>query len=143
MSPSATEFQPEALNADLFYSGTITERDIAGPIVNTLTDNTQVNPAIAISGGNALIAWEDYASRPGDTQPTSIQAQAFSVPGFDYDSAMYGDFDNNGRSDLLFQSSFVGPVGVSIWTTKSLPKAFLPSSDTTLRSISWQGLCPT
>jgi hypothetical protein len=86
-------------------------------VVNTLTDDSQYVPAIAITGGNVLTAWDDFASRPGDTDPRSIQAQAATTPGFNYDSAAYGDFDNNGRNDLLYQNLSTGAV--AIWTTNS------------------------
>src|SRR5262249_18990947 len=67
-------------------------------VVNTLTNADQFSSVVGISGGNVLTAWQDDASRPGDTSQGSIQAQAASAPVFDYDSAAYGDFDNTGRS---------------------------------------------
>jgi hypothetical protein len=86
-------------------------------LVNTLTDGDQVTPVVGITGGNIVTAWTDFASRPGDTSAPSVQARAFSAPGFDYDSAAYADFDNNGRSDLLYQNLSTGAV--AIWTTDS------------------------
>src|SRR5262249_12038102 len=80
-----------------------------------LADGSQTLPAIAISGGHMLTAWMDSANRPGDMDANSIQAQAAKMPVFDYDSAAFGDFDNNGRSDLLFQNASTGQV--AIWTT--------------------------
>jgi hypothetical protein len=84
-------------------------------VVNTLTDGRQFHPVVGIAGRNVITAWEDNASRPGDMSFGSVQAQAAKMPGFDYDSAAFGDFDNNGRSDLLFQNPSTGQV--AIWTT--------------------------
>src|SRR5262249_28816725 len=84
----------------------------------SLTDASQSLPTIGISGGNVLTAWTDAASRAGDSSPASIQAQAFTAPVFDYDSAAYGDLDNNGRSDILYQN--LSTSAVAIWTTNSL-----------------------
>jgi hypothetical protein len=81
-------------------------------VVNTLTNNWQTAPVVGISGGNVLTAWEDFASRPSDMSPPSIQAQAATAPAFDYDSAAYGDFDNDGRSDVLLQSLSTGAVAI-------------------------------
>jgi hypothetical protein len=84
-------------------------------VVNSLTDNLQLGPVIATSGGNVMTAWQDYASRPGDTSPPGLQAQAFSTPGFDYDSASFGDFESTGRSGLLFQATGFAVI----WTTNA------------------------
>jgi hypothetical protein len=87
-------------------------------VVNTLTDGNQLVAPVGIAGGNVLMAWSDVVPRPpGDPSFGSVQAQAYSAPGFDYDSAAYGDFDNTGRSDLLFQNLSTGVV--AIWTTNA------------------------
>jgi hypothetical protein len=86
-------------------------------VVNALTNLSQYVPVVAIHGSNVLTAWTDSASRPGDSSPNSVQAQAFIAPGFDFDSAAYGDFDNTGRSELLLQNLSTGSV--AIWTTNA------------------------
>jgi hypothetical protein len=71
---------------------------------NATVDNLQLYPSVGVNGPNALIAWQDYGSRPTDTSPTGIRAQAFTTPSFNYDSAQLGDFNNNGRADILLQN---------------------------------------
>src|SRR5262249_45604298 len=73
-------------------------------VANTLVDGSQFSPIVGVSGTTVLTVWTDSVARPGDSSSNNIQAQAAKAPVFDYDSAAFGDFDNNGRSDLLFQN---------------------------------------
>jgi hypothetical protein len=86
------------------------------PFIANTADNFQLYPSIAVNGTNVLIGWEDYGSRPTDTTPTGIRAQAFSAPVFDYDSARYGDLNANGRADILFQND---TGDIALWQTNS------------------------
>jgi hypothetical protein len=87
-------------------------------VVNTSTSNFQLFSAGAVNGSNVVITWEDFGPRPTDTSGTGIRAQAFTAPVFDYDSAQYGDFNNNGRADILFQND--NPASdAAIWQTSA------------------------
>jgi len=86
-------------------------------IVNTLTDVRQDAPVVATSGANVLFAWEDEGTvGRADTAPTGIRAQAFTTTAFDYDSARFGDFGPNGRSDILFQND---TGDIALWQTNN------------------------
>jgi hypothetical protein len=85
-------------------------------IVNSLTDGNQIDPVVAVSGAEVLFAWEDYGSRPADASPPGIRGQTFSTSVFDYDKARYGDLNNDGRADILFENE--NPWSpVAIWQT--------------------------
>jgi hypothetical protein len=87
-------------------------------VVNTTTTNDQQFSDLAVSGSNVLTAWEDYLSHTSDVSPPGIRAQAATLPLFDFDSAQYGDFNANGRADILFQN--VSPTAdAAIWQTNS------------------------
>ena len=88
-------------------------------IVNTLHGRqSRAFPVVATSGANVLTVWEDFGARgPRRTPtPTGIRGQAFTTTAFDYDSARFGDFDNNGRDDILFQND---TGDLTIWRTNS------------------------
>jgi hypothetical protein len=82
--------------------------------VNTLKDLQQDASTVAVSGSNVVIAWHDLGARPTDPEPGGIRAQAFTTTVFDYDSAGIGDFDGNGRADILFQND---TGDVAVWQT--------------------------
>jgi hypothetical protein len=87
-------------------------------VVNTLTDNFQLLPAVSTNGSNVVLTWQDSGARPGDMDPTGIRGQAFTTTALDYDSAPHGDFNNNGRSDILFQNE--NPAApVALWETNT------------------------
>ena len=73
--------------------------------INQLTDNNQANSTIAISGANAFVAWDDFASRPGDTSPTSVRGQLMSL-------TTPPDFNDNGVSDVLWRN---GSGALAVW----------------------------
>jgi RTX calcium-binding nonapeptide repeat (4 copies) len=51
-------------------------------LVNTTTDNAQVEPAlIALSDGRFIAVWTDYSASGGDTSDTAIRAQVFNADG--------------------------------------------------------------
>ena len=77
-------------------------------------DKDQINPTVATSGSNVLIAWTDYAPHPTDQSATSIRAQQFTTTVFDYDSARLGDLNGDGRADILFQND---TGDVTVWQT--------------------------
>jgi hypothetical protein len=72
--------------------------------VNASTPNTQYNSTVTTSGSNVLFAWEDYASHTTDASPSGIRAQSFTAAVFDYNNAGFGDFNNDGKVDFLFQN---------------------------------------
>jgi FG-GAP-like repeat len=88
--------------------------------VNTLND-AQLNPTIATSGSNVVIAWDDYAARATDPNPIGVRAQHFTTTAFDYDSAGIGDLDGNGRVDILFQND---TGNVAVWQTNGNGQVF-------------------
>ena len=71
--------------------------------VNRLTDNQQFDPTVAVSGANAFFAWNDVASRPGDTSPRSVRGQVMSL-------TTPPDFNDNGVSDILWRNASGGLV---------------------------------
>jgi FG-GAP-like repeat len=67
-------------------------------IVNRLTDNSQYQPTVAVSGANAFFAWGDDAARPGDSTPSSVRGQVMTL-------ITPPDFNDNGVSDILWRNA--------------------------------------
>jgi hypothetical protein len=86
--------------------------------VNTTTPNNQQSSDIAVIGSRMLTSWTDLSSNPLDSSGGGIRAQAATLPVLDYDSARYGDFNANGRADILFQN--INPaLDAAIWQTNA------------------------
>jgi FG-GAP-like repeat len=66
--------------------------------VNTLTDNVQTSPSIAVSGLTALVGWTDFGARNTDPSPTGVQGQLLSL-------ATPADFTGNLVGDMLWRNS--------------------------------------
>jgi hypothetical protein len=85
-------------------------------IVNSFRDDQQLLSVVAAAGANVLTVWEDFGSRGTDLSPAGIRGQAALSTAFDYDSAPYGDVNNNGRADILFQND--NPAApAALWQT--------------------------
>jgi hypothetical protein len=109
-------------NADVFtdfVAGALTPDRIdltAFPNLHTLSDilalATQVgaNTVLNFGGGDTLTLQ--------GVQKANLNLDDFKLFAFDYDAARYGDFDNNGRDDILFQN--LDPAQpLAVWQTNS------------------------
>jgi hypothetical protein len=100
-------------------------------VVNTTTTNGQLVSDVAINGANVLTSWTDFQSNSSDNSPPGIRAQAAIAPVFDYDGAQFGDFNANGRADILFQN--VNPAtDAAVWQTNT---SGIPSSVSSLGPV--------
>ena len=61
---------------------------------------------VATSGANVLTVWQDFGTRGTRGHHAAPASAVRPVIGtaFDYDSARFGDFDNDGRDDILLQN---------------------------------------
>jgi hypothetical protein len=73
-------------------------------VANSTTPGTQHKPDVAVIGSTVLTAWGDDQPHPGDSSSFGVRAQITFAQVFDYNDQAYGDFDNNGKSDFLFQN---------------------------------------
>jgi FG-GAP-like repeat len=95
--------------------------------VNTSTDSLQLLPVVAVNGSNVMFAWDDFGVRASDPSPEGVRARAFTQTVFDYDSAQLGDFNNNGRADILLQNDNpASDASIGQTNTAGLISSFTP-----------------
>jgi FG-GAP-like repeat len=83
-----------------------------------LTNESQVDSHVAVSGANVLTTWTDFGSRTTDISPSGIRGQAALLTSLNYDGARLGDFNNDGHADILLQSDDPSRPA-TIWTADS------------------------